>query len=136
MNVFPFPKCGRCFMPRFFIPLLHRECIRRLLSHVRPSGVPHPTLFLVCRFSGFRYPTAGGWSHFTIVPLLPARDGVAVDVAWQCTRTQQWLMQQWENCFFYGVRSEEVFSTESVPRLSSRETLMGLETRTYWPTNH
>jgi hypothetical protein len=38
--------------------------------------------------------------------------GVAVDVAWQCTRKQQW-----ENCLFYGVRSEEVFSTGSVPRL-------------------
>jgi hypothetical protein len=34
-------------------------------------------------------------------------------VAWQCTRTQQWLLQQWENCIFYGIRSEEVFSLGS-----------------------
>jgi hypothetical protein len=35
--------------------------------------------------------------------------GVAVDVAWQRTRTQQWLMQQWELCFLWGPIRGSVF---------------------------
>jgi hypothetical protein len=50
-------------------------------------------------------------------------------VAWQQTRTQQWLMQQWKNCVFYGVRSEDVFSLGSDQRLyiSANELQLWLE---------
>jgi hypothetical protein len=40
--------------------------------------------------------------------------GVAVDVAWQRTCTQQSLMQQWENCFSYGVCSEATIADATV----------------------
>jgi hypothetical protein len=40
--------------------------------------------------------------------------GVAVDVAWQRTRTQQSPMQQWDNCVFYGVCSEATIADVTV----------------------
>jgi hypothetical protein len=57
--------------------------------------------------------------------------GVAVDVAWQRTRTQQWLLQQWESCsFLYGPvwhNSKAAFSMGSVPRLYNEDHVWALK---------
>jgi hypothetical protein len=51
--------------------------------------------------------------------------GVAVDVAWQRTR-----MQQWENCVFYGSDPRKCFLHGLVPGYITRGSLQSQVTKT------
>jgi hypothetical protein len=62
--------------------------------------------------------------------------GVAVDVAWKRTRTQQWLLQQWENCVFYGSDPRKCFLRGPVSGYTTRGSLPRVPMGLYTKNNH